>query len=124
MSGGEYAPKDSRDVTLRHSEPGKSTDWHDRGPDGDAPEDKMAPDDMRNVTGSMPAGSEPGADSGWRDVEGQGKPGADDGAEINPEGGAASAGTIGKGAPPPEGVPQPAEPYSAEEAAEARSHQE
>ncbi len=124
MSGGEYAPKDSRDVTLHPTEPGKPSGWRETGPDGDAPENKLAPDDMRDVTGATPAGSAPGEDSGWRDVEGQGKHKTDPAAEARENAGADAASAIGRGAAPPSGVPQHDEPFTAEDAAAARSHQD
>ena len=126
MSGGEYAPKDSRDVTLHPTEPGKPSGWREGGGDGDAPEDKMAPDDSRNVTGVTPAGTPPGTDSGWRGVEGQGKPGADAGSGQSRD--APVDTDVPENGAPPRAVPQDDEPFSAEEAAAAaaaaRSHQE
>ena len=52
MAGGEYAPKDSRDVTLHDNEPGKPSGWR-KAEDGEVTKDsELAPNDQRNVTGT------------------------------------------------------------------------
>lgn len=118
MPGGEYEPKDSRDVTRKPNAPGKPTGW--RGKEGAPPQERgeLEPNDSRDVTRHPNA---PGEPSGWRETE-------------DPE--QAETGEAGKAGEdaderqrraraetrPPVGVPQEGRPFTAEEAAQQPPH--